>query len=1352
MPSQVYKWKRFWCPRSGSINLADGGYLPDPGLDWGRACHSGLVSFEAIADLPCLVLLGEAGMGKTTAIETAHKEVYNRTKDSEDVCLRFKLGDYGSDTELCSAIFRNDAFQAWHQGSNKLHLFLDSLDEGFLSIKILVRILKREIENLPCDRLYFRITCRTAEWAFSLEEKLEEKWGKDNVSVYEIAPLRRSDVIEAASKNNINSDEFLQEILNRNAIPLAIKPVTLNFLLDIYAEKRQFPASQEELYEKGCLQLCEEVNPDRCEAGFKGQLSAKKRRVLAGRIAAVMLFSNRVAVWTSPEYGKIPDSDISLQDLCIGKEKADEQDFDVDEGCIREVFAISGLFSAQGFNHRTGFAHRTYAEFLAAWYLKQRQLKLPQILDLIVHSDDPDNRIVPQLHETVAWLSSMVPEVFQKVMETDPDVLLRSDLATIDESIKASLVESLLKLHHQDKLAYQYRFRGYEHLKHSRLPAQLQSYISDSARSIQSRYIAIDIAQDCNVQAVQSDLADVALDIDQPYWIRTRAASAVISVGDEQTKRRLKRLAFSSKDDLEDELKGYALQAVYPIHMTTEEVLNCLTQPKASYVGGCYQDFVAKELGLRLPLTDLLVALEWLLKDPIRDPAYPFRELSDALILKAWNHLEYPEVLSKFAQIALLRLSQHGEMIGDSHGTSFKQLLEENDFKRRQLLEAVISIIPNSEKEPLWLAGYTEYSPLTPLKQDFLWLIEKLQTSDSDQIQRTYAKLIRWKLDWHSADQLSSLLTVSQNNPILRAEFSLELEPILLNSHKADQARLEYIKLQEMLTPKNQRKLLDPPPKIRVLECLSQFEAGSVDAWCHLCREMTLTPASTQYNESFEADITILPGWQEADEKTKFRIIAAAKQYVYQGKPETEAWLGTNSFRYSALAGYRSLRILSEKDPDFISIIPPDIWKKWAAVILDYPNAREDKDKKIRQRLIKEAYKNAPSEFVRALIILVDHENAEHGSVHINRELKDFWDEHLAAVLVDKVQDERLSAKSLGNLLTDLLVNQVDEAKVFAESLIPLSLPTDGEARAKAIIAAKMLMLYAEDAGWSVVWSAIQQDPKFGREVIESVSYHAAYQGNVEQKLKEDCIADLYIFLSNQYPDVEEKQEEGSQPKELKGVEAYISTREDDVRTWRDYIPQRLQERGTKEACAALRKIIYELPELKDSLQWRLLEAEALTRRQTWQPLSPEEVLKIVSSQPENQSANIQAGVLIMQGSNNPNLNFGGSVGAVNVNSTVHGDQIGTQHNYASEQNLVEAFDEIQQIFNRLTQNYPTSTESEQQIVVAEAVKEVKQNPTLMKRVKVGGQAFIFEALQKASDQWWVSPFVKAIEAGIKGE
>ena len=45
------------------------------------------------------------------------------------------------------------------------------------------------------------------------------------------------------------------------------------------------------------------------------------------------------------------------------------------------------------------WAHQTYAEFLAASYLKQHQVNLRQILKWIIH---PDRRVVPQLQETTA--------------------------------------------------------------------------------------------------------------------------------------------------------------------------------------------------------------------------------------------------------------------------------------------------------------------------------------------------------------------------------------------------------------------------------------------------------------------------------------------------------------------------------------------------------------------------------------------------------------------------------------------------------------------------------------------------------------------------------------------------------------------------------------------------------------------------------------------------------------------------------------------------------------------------------------------------------------------------------------
>jgi hypothetical protein len=157
-----------------------------------------------------------------------------------------------------------------------------------------------------------------------------------------------------------------------------------------------------------------------------------------------------------------------------------------------------------------------------------------------------------------------------------------------------------------------------------------------------------------------------------------------------------------------------------------------------------------------------------------------------------------------------------------------------------------------------------------------------------------------------------------------------------------------------------------------------------------------------------------------------------------------------------------------------------------------------------------------------------------------------------------------------------------------------------------------MLVLHPDDSSWLAVWLAVQQDREFGREVMESVALQAAHQGQIEQQIKEEYLANLYIFLAQEYPDVKDFEQE---TEELRGVEAYIMEGGDAVRMWKSYIPQRLQERGTPQACAALRKIIRELPELEDKLQWRLLAAEVLARCNTWSVPTPQEVLKITSDQ-----------------------------------------------------------------------------------------------------------------------------------------
>ncbi|GAG46738.1 unnamed protein product, partial [marine sediment metagenome] len=215
---------------------------------------------------------------------------------------------------------------------------------------------------------------------------------------------------------------------------------------------------------------------------------------------------------------------------------------------------------------------------------------------------------------------------------------------------------------------------------------------------------------------------------------------------------------------------------------------------------------------------------------------------------------------------------------------------------------------------------------------------------------------------------------------------------------------------------------------------------------------------------------------------------------------------------------------------------------------------------------------------------LIDRENRKYGHILITREVGGCWDDRLANALLIKAKDEKLKPECMGHLLSDLLDHKVDEARAFAESLVPLPPPSSGDGRCRAVVTARVLMTHAKDAGWSILWPAFQQDAEFGREVILGVACSSDWPwpvGSIRQRLTEYQLADLYIWLVQQYPHAEDPKHEGVHT---------VGPRES-VTEFRDSVLRHLRERGTHEACEAIRRIASELPEL-EWLKWALLEAK----------------------------------------------------------------------------------------------------------------------------------------------------------------
>lgn len=1188
--------------------------MADPDGEWTRFYNPDLVPIESIPEVRCLGLLGEPGIGKSFALRAQRAAIEAKIREQGGETIWMDLHEYSSEDRLVRDLFESPTYTAWARGSHGLHVFLDSLDECLMRVGTVAAVLVSKLRNCPRDQLYLRIACRTANWPNSLEKALTESWGEQAVKVYELAPLRRVDVIEAARANGLSPDAFIEATDRAGAVPLAIKPITLHFLLNSFSGSGQLPSKQVDLYLEGCQRLCEETNEERRDAKLVGNLSAKQRLAVAGRIAAVTVLANRAAVWLGVDRGDVPEDDVRVAGLSGGTVNVDGDRLAVTEAAVTETLG-TGLFSSRGPN-RMGWAHRTYAEFLAARYVVQEKMTLPQMMSLLVHPDDPERRLVPQLHGVAAWLASMEPKIFKETLRTDPDMLLLSDVHSINEASRVALVESLLRTLDDRKIQHP-GFEAhslYRKLAHTGLAAQLRPLIHDPARSLVCRRAAIDIATACEVKGLQDDLARIALDQAQPLQLRIPAAYAVARFGDSEVRSRMIPLAASQAGaDPEDELKGCGLRAIWPDHISASELFALLTPPKRANLYGAYRAFLRKGLVEHLKPQDLPLALVWI-RDQVPKGVFAdrFEGLADQIMLRAWERFGSAEVSQPFAEVAALRLGRKYGIAGEGIGDGIEHAISKEELKRRSLVRAILPLYTDTSEAVVSL-----YFGRTPIVHsgDVIWMLEELRASQSEKTKSLWARLIFHLFDGRDAQQVNAIVTASEEEPALQAESSPLLRPVTLDSPQAQKMREDNLEAKKLEQGRCQAPPpVVPPPQERIATLLDRFESGDASAWWQLNLDMTLEPDSLHYGD-LELDLTELPGWKAADEITRNRMVAAAKRYLMVADPETQTWLGTNIWHRPAVAGYRALKLLLAEDPAFVESIPSDTWEKWAQTVLAHFPAIESEADGLDVELLKRAYSYSPDSVIEALIKLIDKENNEGNYIFITRSVQCCWDERLAAALSAKARDRELKPVAMGCLLKDLLDHHAADARAFAESLVQAPPPPEDEARLRAVVAAVALLTHSQDAGWGTLYRAFQSDTEFGREVFSRLA--SDNSGVTAARLTEDQLADLYVWLVREYPPKEDPEYEGAHavgPREMLGH-------------FRDSVLAWLKSRGTNKGCEAIQRIARELPEL-DWLSWTLAEARAITRQRTWVPPKPEEIIKLAG---DSETRLVQSGDQLLE-------------------------------------------------------------------------------------------------------------------------
>ena len=363
-------------------------------------------------DEPAYVLLGDPGMGKTTAFEMECEE----------------LG--GSAHFVSARNFLSLDLSARRAEWEDHILYIDGLDEiraGWTDKTIPFEELRRRLDALGRPR--FRLSCRAADWLGSNDLKhLSDVSPAAGVAVLNLEPLDDGDIADFLSSQAAvrDTEAFIASAQAWGVEELLANPQSLLMIAQSVATGGDWPSSRAQVFETFCAQLAREHNEEHILRS--GVTSVEDILDAAGHLCTLQLLAGYSGFalnqqHMTPEHLLVEESTHSDRELLLS--------------------ALSTkLFTGKG-GLRTP-VHRHTAEYIGARYLASvidRGLPAARVLSLMAGED---GIVVSELRGLSAWLATLSRSARDVLIGIDPvGVGLYGDISSLALAERISLLKSL---------------------------------------------------------------------------------------------------------------------------------------------------------------------------------------------------------------------------------------------------------------------------------------------------------------------------------------------------------------------------------------------------------------------------------------------------------------------------------------------------------------------------------------------------------------------------------------------------------------------------------------------------------------------------------------------------------------------------------------------------------------------------------------------------------------------------------------------------------------------------------------------------------------------------------------------